>query len=170
METLKSMKKCLETCAEQQMSHLDEVNAEELGEVMDMIKDLSEAIYYCTITKAMEEQPQQREKEYYGGPQRRYPYYDMERDMDRPQGRMYYTEYPMAYKDEKEGRSSQSRRMYMESKETHQDKGTSMRELERYTQELTQDIMEMMKDASTDEKQFLSKRVAALAQKIQDGN
>jgi hypothetical protein len=36
------------------MTHLDSVDAKELGEAIDMIKDLSEAIYYCTITEAME--------------------------------------------------------------------------------------------------------------------
>jgi len=36
------------------MGSLEKVNAKELGEAVDMIKDLSEAIYYCTITEAME--------------------------------------------------------------------------------------------------------------------
>jgi hypothetical protein len=36
------------------MTHLDSVDAKELGEAIDMIKDLSEAIYYCTVTEAME--------------------------------------------------------------------------------------------------------------------
>jgi hypothetical protein len=31
-------------------------------------------------------------------------------------------EYPMEWRDHREGRSPKSRRMYMESKETHQDK------------------------------------------------
>jgi hypothetical protein len=34
---------------------LSSVDTEELGEAIDMVKDLSEAIYYCTITKSMEE-------------------------------------------------------------------------------------------------------------------
>jgi hypothetical protein len=34
---------------------MNEVDTKELGEAIDMIKDFSEAIYYCTITKAMEE-------------------------------------------------------------------------------------------------------------------
>jgi len=54
---------------------LEEVDTEELGDAIDMIKDLSEAIYYCKIVEAMDEVPQ------YSG-----------RDMDKGQGRMYYYE------------------------------------------------------------------------------
>ena len=57
MENLKKMKECLVSIAENQVyGNIDKVNAEELGEVMDMIKDLSEAVYYCTITESMEKQ------------------------------------------------------------------------------------------------------------------
>ena len=57
MENLKKMKECLIGVAEGQVyGNLEKVNAEELGEVMDMIKDLSEAVYYCTITESMEKQ------------------------------------------------------------------------------------------------------------------
>jgi hypothetical protein len=76
MEQLKHMKETLISCVQSQMSHLDTVDTEELGDVIDMIKDLEEAIYYCTITKAMEG----KEKE--GGNQ--YHYYTEYRDMDRP--------------------------------------------------------------------------------------
>ena len=69
-------------------------------------------------------------------------------------------------RDAKEGRSPQSRKMYMESKELHHDKATQMRELENYMQELTQDVVEMVEGATAEEKQYLSKRVAALANKL----
>ena len=36
------------------MEHLGEVNTKELGEAIDMIKDIEEAIYYCTKTKMLE--------------------------------------------------------------------------------------------------------------------
>lgn len=55
MERLKSMKESLMACAQAQMGNLQNVDTKELGEAIDMIKDLEEAIYYCTITKAMEE-------------------------------------------------------------------------------------------------------------------
>lgn len=41
-------------CIEGQMAHLEEVDTEELGDVIDMVKDLEEAIYYCTVVEAME--------------------------------------------------------------------------------------------------------------------
>lgn len=66
-----------------------------------------------------------------------------------------------------DGRSFRSRRMYMESKKSHSDKSTQMKELENYMQELTQDIVEMVEGSSQEEKQYLSKRIAALANKIQ---
>ena len=46
MEELKSMKKALINCVQSQINgNLKEVDAEELGEAVDMIKDLEEAIY-----------------------------------------------------------------------------------------------------------------------------
>jgi hypothetical protein len=54
MEKLEQMKECLIGIVEGQVyGNMDKVSAEELGEAVDMIKDLSEAIYYCTITEAM---------------------------------------------------------------------------------------------------------------------
>lgn len=178
MEQLKHMKETLISCVQSQMSHLDTVDTEELGDVIDMIKDLEEAIYYCTITKAMEG----KEKE--GGNQYHH-YYTEYRDIDRPEGRMYYPEsgnegnmssgnnarsymewnYPME-RDRREGRSPMSRKTYMEAKEMHQPKTTQMKELEKYLQELSSDIVEMIQDASPEEKSFLEKKISALAVKI----
>lgn len=50
IEALKTMKDQLVSCTQGQLGDLSKVDAHELGEAMDMIKDLSEAIYYCTIT------------------------------------------------------------------------------------------------------------------------
>ena len=51
--------KMLECLAEKSLCEIekgiDNVNTEEMGEVIDMIKDLSEAEYHATITKAMNE-------------------------------------------------------------------------------------------------------------------
>lgn len=55
MKRLHHMKESLMAEVQAQMNHLECVNTKELGEAIDMIKDLSEAIYYCTITEAMEE-------------------------------------------------------------------------------------------------------------------
>lgn len=59
-----------------------------------------------------------------------------------------------------------TRKMYMEHKELHKDKAVKMQELERYMHELTDDIMEMLEDASPEEKQILHKKLAALSEKI----
>lgn len=200
MERLKHMKECLVGCVQGQLSHLDTVDTKELGEAVDMIKDLSEAIYYCTITEAMDkkENEPQHQVRYYRDDY--YLPYDHSgyRDMDRMKGRMYYgdrqdagvpghngsssgssstsngtghyyeRELPLGeiMRDHREGRSPMSRKMYMESKEMHKDKASQLHELEKYAQELTADMVEMIEDATPEEKQYLSNRLTALAAKI----
>lgn len=75
-------------------------------------------------------------------------------------------------RDGREGRSGQSRRSYMETKESHSDntpesKQAKMRELEKYMRELSDDITEMIDGASNEEKTMLRSKVQTLAQKIQ---
>ena len=66
MEHLKNMKTKLVECVEKQIGgNLEYTNAQELGEAVDMIKDLSEAIYYCTITEAMEGKDQMKNGGHY---------------------------------------------------------------------------------------------------------
>lgn len=74
--------------------------------------------------------------------------------------------------DSRDGRSWQSRRGYMETKESHSDntpesKQAKMRELEKYMRELSEDITEMIEGASNEEKTMLRAKVQTLAQKIQ---
>lgn len=175
-DRLKIMKESLIACAQEQMNHLDSVNAEELGEVIDMIKDLEEAEYYCTITKAMKEK--EKETAEYG--YRYYnkmptPYYNEHRN-DKVYRDSYYddwSEEPLQNskrmtmtRDRREGKSPMSRKNYMESKEMHQPKTTQMQELEKYLQELSSDIVEMIQDASPEEKAFMAQKISALATKI----
>ena len=61
MERLKTIKNNLISCVEGQMANLQTVDTKELGEAVDMIKDIEEAIYYCTITKAINEQEKEKE-------------------------------------------------------------------------------------------------------------
>ena len=171
-ERLKCIKDTLITAVESQIYNLEEVDTEELGDAIDMIKDLEEAIYYCSVIKAMEES-ESSQSTYY-------------RDMDKEEGKMYYTsrsnrstsnknssngstnrssngsngrisdsshdsayyeeyDYDMTYqRDEREGKSPLTRKTYMESKSLHKDKNTQMKELEKYMQELTSDITEMI--------------------------
>lgn len=103
MKQLETMKEQLMACVQSQMGNLQNVDAQELGAAVDMIKDLEEAIYYCTITKAMNEKEEKGAKEhhyytekvmypeYYYGEDRRYmPMERYYRDMDKGYGKMYY--------------------------------------------------------------------------------
>ena len=89
MENLMKMKECLISAAETQISgNLEKVNAEELGEVIDMIKDLSEAVYYCTVTEAMEQQEKTDHGTAYYKPQH-IEYYDPRYRERYPRDTMY---------------------------------------------------------------------------------
>lgn len=220
MHRLEQMKETLMNCVQTQINgHLDQADSKELGEAVDMIKDLSEAIYYCTITEAMKESEkegknhqndQQKTMMYYpvymadggsrgGSSSGGSRYYD---DMGMSFGKRYYgnsmyysddmadegfrplsgsdrgaTNYPNGtmmmnreqkekMKDPREGRSPYRRMMYMEGKEMHHDKAKQMKELEEYMQELTQDIVEMIEDASPEEKQILQQKLNTLSAKV----
>lgn len=166
---LEHMKETLMCAVEMQLCNLGEVDTKELGEAIDMIKDLEEAIYYCTVTKAMET-----------GTEMEWEMKKSDPHHENGNGRMYYPYpkmYNMMYEDDngngdwdypnpREGKSPKSRRMYMEAKEMKKDKATQLRELEKYMQELSSDITEMIADASVEEKQYLEKKITALASKI----
>ena len=170
-DALKTMKEQLMSCVQDQLGDISKVDAHELGEAVDMIKDLAEAIYYCTITESMEKSEENKSQgethiNYYTTPYyKMYPdYRGMEREggyMYYPisgsrGGRSYYTEMPdVMGRDPREGRSPMKRRMYMEGKEMHNDTNSQLRELEVYLQELSSDITEMTKDASPEEKAML---------------
>ena len=196
MEELKSMKQNLTAIVQGQMSHLDTVDTKELGEAVDMIKDLAEAIYYCTITEAMEKSSEDKDKQntYY------YSTTNYNRPMEYSNGKMYYSEgssssgmgsnnsrsssnsnsssggnetsyyheeyWPQEFRDYREGRSPMQRRMYMESKEMHKGSEIEMKELESYLQDLSADITEMVRKASPEEKQMLQKKIQGIAAKI----
>lgn len=191
MEQLKSMKQCLVAAAQSQMGNLANADAEELGEVIDMIKDLEEAIYYCTITKAMEQKEDTTHNNYYYTEYREPNYWDDPRmyyngnggrqngssntsggsnGMGNSSSHSYYSEreYRLqdSMRDRREGKSPMMRKAYMESKEIHKDKATQLKDLENYMQELTADITEMIEGASAEEKQLLQKKIATLANKI----
>ena len=190
-EALKMMKEQLMNCVQGQLGDISKVDAHELGEAVDMIKDLAEAIYYCTITDSMEKSDEIQKMSsstinYYTTPMNQmYPYMDgidrTKRYMYYPQGGnansspshtgnqpMYYTEpYMENRRDPREGTSYVRRRMYMEGKEQHRDVNSQMRELEAYLQELSSDITEMVKGASAEEKNVLRQKITTLANKIQ---
>ena len=91
MEQLKSMKHQLTSIVQEQLSNTQNVDTKELGEAVDMIKDLAEAIYYCTITEAMGKNDKEEKKQQhimYYTPYKIYP--DYYRDMD--YNKMYYSD------------------------------------------------------------------------------
>jgi hypothetical protein len=195
MYQLKQMKEKLINAIEAQINgNLEYANTEELGEAVDMVKDLSEAIYYCTITEAMEEKSQYDQgshyptTHYYGdtGMMKKYPNDNYPGYRDYPimyeggngrgmnGGSRYYNDTSTRYMMYNDGypmlpagddRSSMSRRRYMDAK-MHNDKAAQMKELEQYTQELASDLTDMVKDATPEEKQLLQQKIAMLAQKI----
>ena len=223
MERLKSMKEKLTEAVEKQVNgSLDYANAEELGEAVDMIKDLSEAIYYCTITEAMEGKGQNKNGGHYPAAH----YYGETHMGNYPMDPRYSSNYPIMYASngsngnssssyytpimyaqdgsqqsmgeskyynpatyannggntstymyhspeymyppvnvDYDGRSYIMRRRYMDGKR-YNDKQTQMQELEKYTHELTGDLMDMIKDASPEEKTMLQQKIQTLASKI----
>ncbi len=214
---IKRMHEMQECLTEKALSELkkgtDHVDTCEMGQVVDMIKDLAEAEYRATITKAMEEAKEEEEeydkillrelKEEYGedtgrkfydhyryadgrfapkghGTYRRgyeeppywhmtpERYHDMEysRDMDRGNGRMYYTE-----PTHTESRYESAKRAYTESKELHkgnepQDKEAKMRELEKYMKEMSDDLLNLMKGMSQEEMNMAKSKLSVLVSKM----
>ena len=185
MYQLKQMKERLMACVEGQIGDIYHADSKELGEAIDMIKDLSEAIYYCSIVEAMEKTEKEKGKE-----ERHIYHYEQMPVMynsDRGNGRMYYpmeyaqdgnggssyssgtrnySERPVQLRDYREGRSGEYRKMYMESKEMHKDKAVKMQELEKYMHELSNDMTEMITEASPEEKQIMKNKLTTLAGKI----
>ena len=106
------------------------------------------------------------------------------RDMDRPHGRMYYTDMsdrmgmvdqprsgsPME-RDMREGRSGISRKHYMEAKEQHkantqQDKDAKMQSLDEYMKELSTDMTELITDMTPEERSLIKNKMSVLMTKI----
>lgn len=244
IENIHSMIEKLSECAKCELDKgIEKIDTEEMGEVAEIIKELTEAEYYATVTKVMKEHDFENEEEImeegrkgyrgrsrdsmgrftsrrrgrrgYEMPMMIYEedWDEMERmrDMDRNSGRMGYSGsqsnqsssgmnrggqsssnsqntgnsrgyeegYSKGYeegsrgnqRDSREGRSGQSRRGYMESKEMHKgnsadDKQRKMKELENYMKDLSEDVTEMIVDMSPEEKSMLKSKMQVLIQKI----
>ena len=114
-------------------------------------------------------------------PQRGYeepPYYHMNpdmyrehtpeyyRDMDRKDGKMYYTE-PITM----ESRYDKAKRGYEESKMTHKEntpesKQAKMKDLEIYLKELSEDVTQLLADATPEERSMVKNKMQVLTQKL----
>lgn len=216
---IKRIHEMLECLTEVSKNQLDKgassVNTDEMGKVVDMIKDLSEAEYYSRIAKSMEEYEEDEKEaekfrlhlfeEKYGESDGRrfYDHYryangrfapkgsgtyrrnyspylnsgympewdDMEqmRDIDRHNGRMYYTD-SFAH-ERNESRYDKARRMYTESKEVHKantqtDKEQKMKDLENYFKEISEDLTDVISDATAEEKAMVRTKLTGLAGRI----
>lgn len=200
----------LTKCAEMELEKgVENINAEEMGEVTDMIKDLAEAEYYSKISKAMDEAEYGEDYDYRGafdeyerrgytgqprsktsgrfmrrGDGRRsympmmrdydWDNMQMDRDMDREHGKMYYTE-PMTMRNDNqahsESRYDRARRGYEETKSMHKDnssesKQMKMKSLEDYMKSLAEDVTDMVNDMSQEEKSLMKQKMQVLMQKI----
>lgn len=216
----------LTKCAEMEFEKgVENVDTKEMGDVVDIIKDLAEAMYYRTLVVAMEDSEYGEDYDEYGpmedgrrgyrGQPRskssgRYmsrndgrrsnhgrrgyeePMGDYEmtpdmyrmyspeylRDMDRMDGKMYYTaatSNQMAdssmTRDSREGRNGQSRRSYMESKEMHkgntpEDKEAKRKELDKWMTDIGSDIKELVHDMSAEEKTTAKQKLTNLANSL----
>ena len=123
---------------ETQMEDLENVCTKELGEVIDMIKDLSEAIYYDVVTEAM---------------------LDKEELDEEPETKKIKDTH-----DENHGYPSY--KSYMEAKHKNSDNAILMRELEKYMGDISQDLLEIMKNAAPEEKSYLNKKMNSLISKL----
>lgn len=109
-----------------------------------------------------------------------YPYYHMMpdmykehdpeywRDMDRKDGRMYYTE-PVA---NSESRYDRAKRMYTETKDMHksgtvEDKQITLKEGEKFLNVFFDELDEMLQDATPEMKNMVKTKTMARMQKIQ---
>ena len=144
---LEHMKDVLICAVEHEINNLEKADCKELGEAIDMIKDLEEAIYYCTITKAMGENGNE--------------YYHNGENGNEHNSDGHSNDY-----DKYCGNSYKNRKIYMEARAMKKDKATQLKELEKYIQELNNDVIEMIQDSSPEEKQYLEKKITALATKI----
>lgn len=88
------------------------------------------------------------------------------RDMDRMDGKMYYTE-PVTM----ESRYDKAKRGYEESKMTHKEntpesKQAKMKDLEMYLKELSEDVTQLLADATPEERAMVKNKMQVLTQKI----
>lgn len=194
IDQMKHMKQTLMARVQSEINrNLDCVDTKELGEAVDMIKDLSQAIYYCTITDAMEQGTEEQKyrnaaweesKMYYGGNRGGNTsgnmngnrgenmnsgtrgYYIPREMIDYQQMGPYRNQQmPPEIHDYREGKSPLTRKMYMESKREN-NKSKQLTHLDKYMQDLSKDITEMIQDASPEEKELLKQKISGMAKLI----
>ena len=160
-------------------------------EAMDEAEDSEEAMRYIEMyedypRKGYRGQPRDSKGRYMSRKGRRMgyePIYDMmpdmdwedaeyHRDMDRPLGKMYYTEpMTMEHTDKRYGKSGMARKGYMDSKEMHKDsspesKQAKMKELENYLKTMAEDLTEAIEGSTPEERTMVKNKLSVLLQKM----
>ena len=110
----------------------------------------SAPLLYCSNRKAHQYKPMQERM----------------RDLDRMGGRMHYTEPMTATRDSREGKSGMMRRSYIEAKEMHKDKDTTMQELEKYLKGVSEDITDVIGSMTPEERSMLKSKMSTLVTKL----
>ena len=190
-ERIKTIKNQLLSAIESQMMDLKSANSRELGEAVDMLKDLSEYCYYSKVVEAMDNNSDEKNQEYideylpetqkyytrprivyYTRPTVRYPNdgYNSNDGMDYARSRMYYSSLDnngsnVNNRDPREGRAGMTRKTYMDIKDSA-DKTAKMQELEHYMHDLSDDITEMIVGMDANEKANVKQKITQLASKI----
>lgn len=187
---------------------VENIDTCEMKEAIDMMKDISMAMYYRVLTNSMLESDTEEIMDMfdrYGEDRRFYdhyrykngrfapkghgtyrrgyeepPYYRMMpnmykehdasywRDMDRKDGKMYYTE-PTA---STESRYDRAKRMYTETKDMHksgtaEDKQITLKEGEKFLNVFFDELNDILKDASPEMRSMVKSKGLAQMQKIQ---
>ena len=151
MKRLKAIKDTLLCAIEDQMcGNLALVNTKELGEVVDMVKDISETMYYCSVVEAMGKTSTSKSKATTPN-----HYTDQMAITAIPYGE--HEEW-----DEREGKSPLKRKEYLIAKEEHKEKDMLLHELDEYLHELSLDLTEMLDGALTAEKALAQQRISAI--------
>ena len=143
MSKICEVKKTLMNYICAQIDNIYAVDYEELGAAIDMVKDLCEAEYYCTITAAMDADSEVTNSVY------------------------YYTEAPLENsKNNKIAANMTARKKTLETKKTNGVKDASLKSLEQCAQELTEEAMDLAQDATPEEKQVFKQKLNMLISKI----
>lgn len=189
-DMIEKLSECAKAELDKETEHID---ADEMGKVTDMLKDLAEAMYYRVLTEEMEEDGGRRFYDDY-----RYkttgrfapkgkgtyvgrhgyeepPYWhmtpEMYRDMDKSYGRMYFTEPVTMDSGKTESRYDAAKRHYTETRDMHrentkEDKEHKMKALDEYIKELAGDITDMIDGMTAEEKALAKSKLSTLVTKM----
>lgn len=154
IEKLTKMEEKLVDCLSSQLDMgIEKVDTEEAYKVVDIIKDLAEAKYYCSITEAMEESEygedyDEKGRKFYGGNRMKRRYYSEPYDMQ---------------KDRMESRYDRNRRYFTEAKLSGQE---DTEKLDKFLETFQEDFLEMIPKLTPQEKTIAKQKFTAWAQKV----